>query len=136
MSDEQQLTLDTYQPSPPRFNGADYKPQRDDARLTVQYAEIFALMRDGNWRTLKEIEATTRHPQASISAQLRHARKPRFGSHTVEKEYVGDGLYRYRLIVNQPPPAPGGEVPPGNASAGATCPRSGQGDDGPENAVS
>jgi hypothetical protein len=29
-------------------------------------------------------------------------RKPRFGGHTVEKEYWKNGLYFYRLIVRQP----------------------------------
>lgn len=90
--------------TPLRFDGADYERERDDQRLTVQYRRIFALMRDGEWRTLAEIEAATGDPQASISAQLRHMRKPRFGSHIVEKHYISDGLYEYRLIVNAAPP--------------------------------
>ena len=49
----------------------------------------------------------TGDPPESVSAQLRHLRKERFGSHTVEKKYLGDGLYVYRLIVNVPPPAQG-----------------------------
>ncbi len=85
--------------SAPRFNGADYQPDRDNPRLTSQLGRIFALMRDGRWRTLDQIESATGDPPASISAQLRHLRKPRFGSHTVEREYIADGLYRYRLTV-------------------------------------
>jgi hypothetical protein len=88
-----------------RFNGSDYEPPMDDVRLRGQILRIYNLMKDGTWRTLGEIEQGTRDPQASISAQLRHLRKPRFGSHTVEKRPRGDridGLFEYRLIVNDP----------------------------------
>ena len=37
------------------------------------------------WMTLKELAAKTRYPEASISAQLRHLRKPEFGGYVVEK---------------------------------------------------
>lgn len=87
----------------PRFNGAVYEPKHDDVRLTGQLERIFSLMKDGSWRTLYEISEFTGDPEASISAQLRHLRKARFGSHTVEKQPRGEraiGLYEYRLIVN------------------------------------
>lgn len=83
-----------------KFNGSDYVPQRDDGRLTSQYDRIFTIMQDGEFRSLEEISQLTSDPQASISAQLRHMRKPRFGSHKVEKEYVENGLFKYRLVVN------------------------------------
>ena len=91
-------------PDRPRFDGWVYDPKLDRMRLTGQIHRIFNLMRDGCWRTLDEIEAETGDPPASISAQLRHLRKVRFGSHTVEKRRRGDGrmgLWEYRLIVNQ-----------------------------------
>lgn len=84
-----------------RFDGADYQPARDDARLTAQQQRIFDLMKDGIWRTLHEIHYLTGAPEASVSAQLRHLRKARFGGHELQKEYIGDGLYRYRVIVRQ-----------------------------------
>jgi hypothetical protein len=87
-----------------RFDGADYQPQRDNPRLSTQYLDIFQLMSDGAWRTLPQIESATGHPAASISAQLRHMRKKRFGSHTVERRYIDAGLYEYRLIINDPAP--------------------------------
>lgn len=37
------------------------------------------------WLTLREIAALTHYGEASISAQLRHLRKTRFGGHRVEK---------------------------------------------------
>ena len=85
------------------FNGPDYDPEFDDERLTKQLDRIFNLMKDGNWRTLSEISQITGDPPASISAQLRHLRKERFGSHTVLKRNRGDrehGLFEYRLILN------------------------------------
>ena len=72
----------------------------DQSRLSSQYDTIFALMSDGKDRTLPEIEKITGYPQASISAQLRHARKPRFGSHEVRRKHLGNGLFAYALIVN------------------------------------
>ena len=84
-----------------RFDGSDYIPMRDDIRLTGQLLRVWNVMQCGLWRTLPQIAQATGDPEASISAQLRHLRKPRFGGHTIEKEYIGDGLYRYRLIVNE-----------------------------------
>ena len=37
------------------------------------------------WLTLDELSKLTHYPQASISAQLRHLRKPEFGGYAVEK---------------------------------------------------
>lgn len=85
-----------------RFDGSDYQPPRDDKRLSKQYLRVFNYMKDGFWYTLAEIAKATGDPEASVSAQLRHARKPRFGGHTVEKKYMHNGLYIYRLIVRQP----------------------------------
>lgn len=81
------------------FNGPDYQPERDDDRLTGQLYSIFNLMKDGKWRTLTEISKRTGAPQSSVSAQLRHLRKDRFGGHTVNKQYLGDGLYSYQLEI-------------------------------------
>lgn len=90
-------------PMMPTFDGEDYTPARDEARLTGQLARIWTLMRDGCWRTLPAIASATDDPPASVSAQLRHLRKPRFGGHTVERRYVDHGLYEYRVIPASPP---------------------------------
>ena len=82
-----------------RFDGSDYDPQRDNKRLGNQLTKIFELMKDGKFRTLDEINRITCEPQASISAQLRHLKKVRFGSHTLNKKYLGNGLYTYQLII-------------------------------------
>jgi len=84
-----------------RFHGSDYEPDLDQARLASQHVRIRTLMLDGEWRTLRQIEAITGDPPASISAQLRFLRRPRFGSYRVDKRRCGDprhGLYEYRLV--------------------------------------
>lgn len=87
-----------------RFNGSDYDRKMDDKRLTGQILRIFKLMKDGRWRTLGEIEMETTDPQSSISAQLRHLRKERFGAHEVNKRPRGqreNGLFEYQLIIKE-----------------------------------
>ena len=37
------------------------------------------------WLTLSELAVMTRYPAASISAQLRHLKKPQFGNFALEK---------------------------------------------------
>lgn len=69
----------------------------DHERLGKQLARIFEVISDHEWRTPEQLEDATGYRWASISAQLRHLRKPRFGSHVIEREHVGGGLYRYRL---------------------------------------
>jgi hypothetical protein len=59
--------------------------QQEETQFTV----IRDLMTDaslrGDWLTLAEIAECTEFGEASISAQLRHLRKPRFGGFRVEK---------------------------------------------------
>jgi hypothetical protein len=89
----------------PSFEGSDYESKFDEARLTGQLKKIVACMKDGNWRTLGEIETITLAPQSSISAQLRHLRKPAFGSNTLNKRARGNrksGLFEYQLILTNP----------------------------------
>lgn len=93
----QQVTVPA--PHSRAFNGADYVPPRDDNRLHAQINRIVALMRDEEWRTLADIAAITGDPEASISAQLRHLRKKRWGAHTVNRQHIAGGLYQYQLIL-------------------------------------
>jgi hypothetical protein len=93
-----------------RFNGAVYDPAFDDARLEKQLGRVYECMQNGNWLTLSEISARTGDPQASISAQLRHLRKDRFGSYIVNKRPRGNrykGLFEYQLLK----PVPAGQLP-------------------------
>jgi hypothetical protein len=82
-----------------KFDGSDYIPDRDDVRLSGQILRVWECMKDEKWRTLREISNATGDPEASISAQLRHLRKPKFGSYDVEKEYISNGLFKYKLLT-------------------------------------
>jgi hypothetical protein len=94
----QQLSLfDTPKPKP-CFDGSDYQPERDDIRLGEQLARIWAIVKDSEWRTLQEIADATGDPPASVSAQLRHLKKVRFGKHTLNKRHIANGLYVYQII--------------------------------------
>ena len=87
--------------TPLRFDGPAYDPARDQVRLSGQIERVFNLMSDGEWRTVPEIAKITRDPEASVSAQLRNLRKARFGSHTVNRRHVLNGLFEYSLEVRQ-----------------------------------
>jgi hypothetical protein len=60
------------------------------------------------WLTLEELAKLTHYPPASISAQLRHLRKPEFGGYGVEKRQRVSGrilrgedfgtVWEYRLL--------------------------------------
>jgi len=50
--------------------------------------------------TLAAIAKETGDPEASISAQLRHLRKEKHGSHSVDKIHVSHGLYLYKVTLN------------------------------------
>jgi hypothetical protein len=61
----------------------------------------------GKWLTLDEIAGTTEFGEASVSAQLRHLRKPRHGRYRVDKrrrrsDETGNGrdigLWEYQVL--------------------------------------
>jgi len=80
--------------------GPAYNESIDGPRIARQMDIIRDYMLDSGWRTLAEIEEATRYPQASISAQIRHLRKPRFGGHIVNKQRRGNsGLWEYMVFV-------------------------------------
>lgn len=87
-------------PQTAHFNGPVYESEFDHARLTSQIRRVFEYVYDGNWRTLHEIAEATGDPPASVSAQLRHLRKKRFGSFIINKRARGErrnGLWEYQL---------------------------------------
>ena len=81
--------------------GPAYDPVLDGPRLSNQLERVRKCLEAGGWMTLGELRERTGDPEASISAQIRHLRKPRFGSHTIVKQRRGcetAGLWEYRLI--------------------------------------
>jgi hypothetical protein len=87
----------------PNFDGADYQPGRDNPRLRGQLLRVWNEVKAGEWKTLRSIADCTGDPEASVSAQLRHLRKDRFGAHEVERRHKGNGVYEYRLLINKKP---------------------------------
>ena len=81
-------------------DGKTYERPRDQVRLNKQTQAVFDTMKGGDWHSLSWIAEKARAPQASVSARLRDLRKEKFGGHTVNREYVAFGLWKYRLIVN------------------------------------
>jgi hypothetical protein len=91
--------LFSYVPKYRAFDGQTYKPARDYERLHGQLKSVYDLMADGRWRTLSDISSAVEGSEASLSARLRDLRKEKYGAHEVQRESVGDGLFRYRLVV-------------------------------------
>lgn len=86
-------------PAHRRFDGETYEPPLDAERLTTLMERVAAVMRDGDWHTLRELAVRTGGTEASVSARLRDLRKPRFGGGTVERRRVEGGLFTYRLVL-------------------------------------
>lgn len=80
-------------------DGATFESGRDLSRLNAQAMAVYRYMRHGEWRTLADIAHNTGHPEASVSARLRDLRKAKFGGFTVERRYIANGLYQYRLVI-------------------------------------
>ena len=132
--------------SNPASLGPEYNSALDGARLSVQIENILMLMlcasrrcytpsaatlRDtldkcgfaplGGWLTRSDISRTLGYPEASISAQLRHLRKPQFGGWNVEKRRrpgisLSRGCCEYRVTApekDQQAGNPGGLFGPG-----------------------
>lgn len=87
------------------FDGHTFDPEQDEDRLKRQFNDVWRVMFDQQWHTLRGLSARTGHPEASISARLRDFRKPKFGAHTVlrRREAFGAGTFEYQLVPNYGP---------------------------------
>ena len=65
--------------------GPAYDENIDGERVSKQHHRIRNYMLGCSWMTLAEIAHALDYPEASISAQLRHLRKERFGGYLVDK---------------------------------------------------
>lgn len=68
----------------------------------TQLLRVLNALKGGEWLTLPELNKVTGDPVSSISAQIRHLRKPEHGSHTIKKRRRGAaerGLFEYRLVA-------------------------------------
>jgi len=88
--------------------GPVYSEAIDGSRIKRQHEVIrdFLLLYWMHWFTLKYLSRMFGYPEDSVSAQLRHLRKPKFGSYIVEKRRrAGEGTWEYRVL----PPEEGGQ---------------------------
>jgi biotin operon repressor len=91
---------------PARFSadGETFEAEHDAERLGTQLVRVLALMRDGEWRTLRQIADAVGGSEAGVSARLRDLRKTRHGGYTVDRERRGDptrGLWYYRVRIEE-----------------------------------
>ena len=92
------LSLFDWTPPDTDRYGETYVAEFDQDRLSRQQSVVYAVMKDGHWRTLGEIHALTGAPEASISARLRDLRN--MFSLTVDRRRRGEpsaGLFEYRV---------------------------------------
>jgi hypothetical protein len=96
----------THQPdlldwTPPQImgdrDGITFDRDRDRKRLDTVMARVFQFIQDGQWHTLQEIAEACGCSEASASARLRDARKPKFGGYQINKSHCGSGLWKYRF---------------------------------------
>lgn len=81
-----------------RTFGPAFDDKKDGRRLRTQMGTIREHMLLAGWKTLAEIERSLGYPQSSISAQLRHLRKPEFGEFLVDKRRrPGTSSWEYRV---------------------------------------
>lgn len=79
------------------IDGEGAQTSEDQQRLKGQMLRIYKYMQTVGWQTLEQIGQACHAPEASVSAQLRHLRKRKFGAHTIERRNKGGGLWEYRL---------------------------------------
>ncbi len=89
------------------FDGVTYEAKFDSSRLRGEMARVYAIIKDHQWYTLHEIAFGIFHrfdkddSEPGISARLRDLRKPKFGSHTVNRRRRGEasrGIWEYQLL--------------------------------------
>lgn len=68
-------------------------------KLTGDLARIFKIMSDGKAHLIVDIATILNLPECSVSAQIRHLRKPTYGGYTVRRISISKGLSAYQLIL-------------------------------------
>jgi predicted transcriptional regulator len=78
--------------------GPAYSEALDGKRIAAQQEAIRLYMLRREWATLQEIAQDLGFPESSVSAQLRHLRKPEFGGYRVDKRRRGStGCWEYHV---------------------------------------
>lgn len=85
------------QPASAQFDGQTFIQWRDHERLSHQLAIVRSVMADGRPHTLAELAEAAGASVASVSARCRDLRKAKFGGHCIERSYVANGIWQYRM---------------------------------------
>ena len=94
------MSVELFETAPAGTFGPAYDVTLDQLRLAGQHNAIRDFMLDGLWRTLHEIATTLKYPEPSVSAQLRHLRKPHFGAYCVQKRRRdGTRTWDYQVLA-------------------------------------
>lgn len=87
------------------FKGSDYNEARDKARLERGMGRVLAVIRDGQWWTVEQIQEEIlerygiRDKVTSISSNIRNLRKMPNGDYNIpDAEHIGNGFYKYHLL--------------------------------------
>jgi len=84
------------------FDGSTYDKNKDQVRLSRQIDKVRYFLEISDYVTLEEISvATGIKNMSSISARIGDLRKDRHGNRVVERKYISDGLYSYKLLPEE-----------------------------------
>lgn len=68
-------------------------------KLTGDLKMIFDIMSDGQAHLVSDIAFDLNLPECSVSAQIRHLRKSKFGGHKIKRISLTKGLSAYQMIL-------------------------------------
>ena len=84
------------------FDGETYDKNKDQDRLSRQIDKVQHFLEGNDYVTLDEISAATGiKNMSSISARIGDLRKDRHGNRVVDRKYISDGLYSYKLMPKE-----------------------------------
>jgi len=84
------------------FDGETYDKNKDQVRLSRQIDKVQHFLEGNDYVTLDEISAATGiKNMSSISARIGDLRKDRHGNRVVDRKYISDGLYSYKLMPKE-----------------------------------
>jgi len=75
------------------------KDEERATKLTGDLKKIYRIMCDGDSHLVKDIAMLLGLPECSVSAQIRHLRKPKFGGYTIKRISITKGLSAYQMEV-------------------------------------
>ena len=85
------------------FEGKTFDAVLDGPRLSSQLERVKAVLKNGQWITLRMLAHAVGGSEASVSARIRDMRKEKFGGFHIERRRdpkdPSSGVWQYRLII-------------------------------------